>query len=121
MTTDMEQIRSLIVRGVQELYGQEVDVILSRPDEQFGDYATNVALQLAGRLGKNPREVAEAIAGALQHESIEKAEVAGPGFINIWLKAKAIELQVHDSFMGLSSDNARLRANGPLADKKYVV
>ena len=69
---------------VHELFGVSPDVKLTRPDPQFGDYATNVALQLAKPLGKNPREIAEVIVGELKKNSIE-ASVAGPGFINIRL------------------------------------
>jgi arginyl-tRNA synthetase len=76
---------------IASLYGIDVDLILTRPEPQFGDYSTNVALQLAGRLGKNPREVAEQIAEALQTgDTFAKAEVAGPGFINLWLSDVAL-------------------------------
>jgi arginyl-tRNA synthetase len=76
---------------ITELFSTDASVILTRPDEQFGDYATNVALQLAGSLGKNPREVAEQIAEKLR-ETGEYAEVtiAGPGFINIRLSDAAL-------------------------------
>ena len=69
----------------------DVQPELSRPDEQFGDYTTNVAMQLAGRLKKNPREVAEIIATALR-ETGEYADVtvAGPGFLNIRLTNTAL-------------------------------
>jgi arginyl-tRNA synthetase len=59
MKKDLEQA---ITVAVKELFDAEVAVELARPDEQFGDYATNVALQLAGKVGKNPREVAEQLA-----------------------------------------------------------
>lgn len=74
---------------VRQLFGVEAEVTLTRPDPQFGDYATNVALQLAKKVGKNPREVAEQIAGELKKGSVE-AEVAGPGFINIRLSDTAL-------------------------------
>ena len=44
---------------IDKLYQQRVDVQLTRPDPKFGDFATNVALQLAKPLGKNPCEIAE--------------------------------------------------------------
>jgi len=68
-------------------------VELTRPDERFGGYATNVALQLSGRLGKNPREVAEALAGALGEAlggEATEVSVAGPGFINVTLSDATI-------------------------------
>lgn len=72
------------------MFGTETDVVLTRPDEQFGDYATNVALQLSKQLNKNPREIAEAIAGGLTHGHIVSTEVAGPGFLNLKLSDQAL-------------------------------
>lgn len=86
----MEQIRGAIQQVVKDLYGTEVNVALTRPDEQFGDFAANVAMHLAKSLGRNPREVAEEIVSKLSDESISKAEVAGPGFINIRLTGQAL-------------------------------
>ncbi len=69
---------------IQELYDVTADVVLTRPDPEFGDYATNVALQLAGKLGQNPREIAEAIAEKLKATGeFSDVTVAGPGFINV--------------------------------------
>ena len=80
---------------VHELFDVDVDVILTRPDPQFGDYATNAALQLAKPLGKNPREIAESIAEKLrEEEGIEDVSVAGPGFINIKLSDQLL-LKTH--------------------------
>jgi arginyl-tRNA synthetase len=64
-------------------------VALERPSKsEHGDYATNVALQLAATKGVTPRELAEEIAGrATELEHVERAEVAGPGFVNLFLKA----------------------------------
>ena len=65
----------------------EVEVAASRQRE-FGDFSTNVALALAGRLGKSPREVAEAIRSHLPADDlIERAEVAGAGFVNFFVRA----------------------------------
>lgn len=75
------------------LFGVRPDVILTRPDSQFGDFATNAALQLAPQLGKNPRELAEALAAYLRDAASETAariEVAGPGFVNITLTDQAL-------------------------------
>ncbi len=86
----MEQIRNLIANTVKSLFDQDVEVQLTRTGEQFGDFATNIALQLAGKMGKNPREIAEEIAASLVNESISSTEVAGPGFINIRLTDAAL-------------------------------
>jgi arginyl-tRNA synthetase len=61
---------------------------LDRPGEaEHGDYATNVALQLAGARRRAPREIAaEIAAAATQLDAVERAEVAGPGFVNLFLR-----------------------------------
>lgn len=76
---------------IRDLFSTDVSVTTTRPDPKFGDFATNVALQLAKPLGKNPREVAEQIASKLR-ESGEFAavDVAGPGFINLRLTDMAL-------------------------------
>src|SRR5581483_11007688 len=87
-----------IVFAVQAVCAELFDiqnqaVTLTRPDEQFGDYATNVAMQLAGRLQKNPREVAEAVADKLREslaDKIAEVTIAGPGFLNIRLSDAAL-------------------------------
>src|SRR5258707_570561 len=59
----------------------EVEIELDRPkNPEHGDLTTNVALQLAKRVGRKPREAAEAIVAALgRHAEIARAEISGPG------------------------------------------
>ncbi|MGZ4289056.1 MAG: arginine--tRNA ligase [Gaiellaceae bacterium] len=66
--------------------GAEVE--FERPGEaEHGDYATNVALQLAGIRRRPPREIADEIAqSAAGLPAVERAEVAGPGFVNLFLE-----------------------------------
>ena len=66
-------------------------VTVERPrNPEHGDYATNVALQIAKKAGANPRDFAGWLADALTADaSIASAEVAGPGFLNIRLAADA--------------------------------
>jgi arginyl-tRNA synthetase len=66
-------------------------VVVERPrNTDHGDYATNIALQLGKRLGVVPREFAGWLADAFAAaDGIDKAEVAGPGFVNVWLAAAA--------------------------------
>ncbi len=76
---------------VQKVYDVQTDVRLTRPEPQFGDYATNVAMQLAKSLGKNPRDIAEEVAEKLrENEDFIEVSVAGPGFINIRLSDAAL-------------------------------
>ncbi len=82
----MKNIIEAVSRAVNKLYGTEAAAELTRPEPQFGDFSTNVALQLAGKLGRNPREIADELAEKLQDNTeIARVEVAGPGFINITL------------------------------------
>ena len=62
-------------------------VALERPsDPQHGDYATNVAMQLAPVRKQAPRELGEELAAAAAElDEVERTEVAGPGFVNLWL------------------------------------
>jgi arginyl-tRNA synthetase len=58
------------------------------PRPEMGDYSTNAAMMLAKPLGQPPREIAAELAGAIEAElgaSLEKTEIAGPGFINLFL------------------------------------
>ncbi|MDO4927671.1 MAG: arginine--tRNA ligase [Corynebacterium sp.] len=66
-------------------------VVVERPrNPEHGDYATNIALQSAKRLGLAPRAFAEMLASALEaSETIAEVSIAGPGFINIRLAADA--------------------------------
>lgn len=99
----MEEKTSQVIK---ELFDIDVSVQLSRPDPEFGDYATNIALQLAKRVGKNPREVAEAIVAKL-NETGEYADVsiAGPGFINIKVSARSLADTVRNQWSDHFGEN----------------
>jgi arginyl-tRNA synthetase len=80
-----------IAEAVKKLYETDVDVAVSRPEPQFGDFSTNVALQLAKRIGKNPRAVAGELADELRASGrFDDVSVAGPGFINLRLSISAL-------------------------------
>jgi len=72
-------------------------IVLDRPKQaQHGDYACNVALQLARRLKRNPRDLAREIVAALPASPIvERTEVAGAGFINVFVTPAARQQVVH--------------------------
>jgi arginyl-tRNA synthetase len=74
-----------LAADLAEIAGTPVE--LERPaDADHGDYATNVALRLAGVRQQPPREIAEEIAAhAVEGGLAERAEAAGPGFVNLWL------------------------------------
>ncbi|MCG7259775.1 arginine--tRNA ligase [Corynebacterium sp. HMSC056E09] len=66
-------------------------VTVERPrNPEHGDYATNLALQVAKKAGTQPRELAQWLADALAgNDAIDEASIAGPGFLNIRLAAAA--------------------------------
>ena len=70
---------------LSKLAGTTVE--LERPnDPAHGDYATNVAMRLAPVQRRSPREVGEELAAAAAElDEVERTEVAGPGFVNLWL------------------------------------
>jgi arginyl-tRNA synthetase len=89
------QVVALLRQALAGLGAAEANVVLERPKaEAHGDVATNVALQIAKGLKRNPREIATAIVDALRINPaaaglIESAEVAGPGFINLRIAVAA--------------------------------
>lgn len=92
-------LSAAIVRAIQglqaagQLGAAEVpsEVVVERPkNRDHGDWATNVAMQLAGKFQMNPREFADLLAQQLAKvDGIEKVDIAGPGFINVTLSAAA--------------------------------
>ncbi len=67
--------------------GELPEVLLEvPPQKEFGDFASNFAMQSARSLKCNPRIIAQAVIDNLDCAYIEKAEIAGPGFINFYLK-----------------------------------
>jgi len=95
-----------ISQVIKELFDVEASVQLSRPEPEFGDYATNVALQLAKPLGKNPREVAELIATKLRETGdYTDVSIAGPGFINLRVAANTIAKTLSDQWTDAFGSN----------------
>ncbi|MGD8568237.1 MAG: arginine--tRNA ligase [Gammaproteobacteria bacterium] len=92
------KLQQLITQALEQLQRDEVlpadfqaDVQIERTrDPSHGDYASNIAMMLAKAAKRNPRELADKITAALpEDESIDKTEIAGPGFINFFLTADA--------------------------------
>src|SRR5687767_7133098 len=78
--TALERLRGELERAAG------APVALERPgNPEHGDYATNVALRLAGSRRRPPLELAEELRGAAEAlPGVERAEVAPPGFVNLW-------------------------------------
>ena len=101
--------------GAADLPGE---VVIERPkNRDHGDWATNAAMQLAGRFGLSPRAFAELVAAELQSVAgVAKIDIAGPGFINITLDAAAAGelvktiVEAGDAF-GRGTDMAGVKMN----------
>lgn len=85
-----EEIKNKLKEVVKNLFDIDTEPELSRPkDLSHGDFASNIAMQLAASLGKNPREIATQIVENIDKSNFENIEIAGPGFINFKLKSES--------------------------------
>ncbi|HEV2798100.1 MAG TPA: arginine--tRNA ligase, partial [Nocardioides sp.] len=90
--TIVDALAALVADGAITLPdGVPTQVTVDRPRQKgHGDYATNVALQLAKKAGSNPRAFADLVADRLRtSDGIGDVEVAGPGFLNVTVEAGA--------------------------------
>lgn len=89
-STPVDELRAAVLRAAAELGATpKATPTLERPkDASHGDYATNAAMLLAGPLKASPRDVAARLVDAISvelGEDLTRAEIAGPGFINLIL------------------------------------
>jgi len=106
----LDPVRDALVEGLRAMGVEGVEPRFERPrDPTHGDWATNVALTLAGRLGRPPRAIAEELASRIPVGSggIAAVEVAGPGFLNLRLDASAVTSTV-DAILRERSDFGRV-------------
>ncbi|MGE0159246.1 MAG: arginine--tRNA ligase, partial [Gemmatimonadales bacterium] len=78
-----DTIRAALGAVLEDLGGEAGEIRLERPrDPQHGDLSTNLALAVAKKLGRSPRDVAQEIASRLDLAAagVDAVEVAGPGF-----------------------------------------
>jgi len=76
--------------------------------KEFGDFQYNGAMSLAKSLGTNPREIASNVSKHINSNVIEKVEIAGPGFVNIWIDNNWLSQELNaiskDKNLGISRD-----------------
>ncbi|HDL89665.1 MAG TPA: arginine--tRNA ligase [Thermodesulforhabdus norvegica] len=90
-----DRLTELLTKSVMELLppGIQLEPEIEIPaQKEHGHYATNVAMMLARHLRKNPRAIAEEITAHIntsEPDFLEKVEIAGPGFINFFVKPRA--------------------------------
>lgn len=94
MKSCLKQIQNAFFQAQQKAFSHEEPVEITQSTKtDFGHYQCNSSLKLAKLLGKNPRQIAQEFVSAVEDlglEWLEKIEIAGPGFINIWLKTSEI-------------------------------
>ncbi|MCE7792428.1 arginine--tRNA ligase [Salipaludibacillus sp. CUR1] len=84
-----EQLIAAVLKAELAEKEEMPDVVIETPkDKSHGDFATNLAMQLARIAKKAPKMIAEDIAANFDHEAgkVEKLDIAGPGFINFFMK-----------------------------------
>jgi arginyl-tRNA synthetase len=86
-----EELKTAVKAAAKKLFDADIEPELTRPDEKFGDYATNAALQLAKKAAASPRQIAEQLVEELRDlPRLAEISIAGPGFINFKLKDQAL-------------------------------
>lgn len=88
LADQLAQAVSALLAEAGDSGGDPPEVSLSIPRQKsHGDFACNVAMQLAGRLRKSPRDIGTALVEKLGDAGglVARSEVAGPGFVNVWL------------------------------------
>ncbi|WP_025270096.1 arginine--tRNA ligase [Hippea sp. KM1] len=89
-----------IVEDFLKEHKQEVNYTIEYPkEEKFGDYSTNMAMILASKLKRNPKEIAKEFVDFALNKSdglFEKIEIAGPGFINFYINRSAFSQQLRN-------------------------
>ena len=82
-----QQLTEIIYR----LFEVKVEPIVTRPQSKFGDYTTNVAMQIASKVNESPRIIADKIAAELTAiGAFKEVSVADPGFINVFDNDSAV-------------------------------
>lgn len=82
-----EQIQQAVMQAAIIAADESFEVQLEKPkDGTKGDFSTNIAMQLTRIAKRNPREIAQEIVTNFVWDAVERVEIAGPGFINFYLK-----------------------------------
>ncbi|MDX1673177.1 MAG: arginine--tRNA ligase [Longimicrobiales bacterium] len=119
MTADVK-LKEKLAEAASALGAADVDVQLDRPrNPEHGDWATNLAMVLAGRLGKPPRDVAALILEQLDTEGagVRSTEVAGPGFINFRLS----EAQLHSLLERVLLEDQRYGRSATESPRRIII
>ncbi len=120
--TNEELLKNVVVSAAKAL-GQDLglgDIVIEHSrDTAHGDYSTNVAMRSCRLFGMKPRDLAEKLIPEMKSDAIEKIEIAGPGFINFFLKKDALQ-SVIEKVLEQGDSYGRLPKNGKKIDIEYV-
>lgn len=120
--TNEELLKNVVVSAAKAL-GQDLglgDIVIEHSrDTAHGDYSTNVAMRSCRLFGMKPRDLAEKLISEMKSDAIEKVEIAGPGFINFFLKKDALQ-SVIEKVLEQGDSYGRLPKNGKKIDIEYV-
>jgi len=117
----LEKIKETISAALKELNLATADFSVEHPDDmEKGDYATNVALILAKKTGRDPlslaRDIAKIMEGKLLKKDVEKIEAVSPGFINFFLSANFFQKAIKEII-----ENPKYGQNNNLKSKKIII
>lgn len=85
-----KKIKDALKKLLKSKYGENIDLRIGHPKDEFGDYYTNIAFSLSKRLNAHPQKLAEEIAKLAEEvDEVERAE-ANRGFVNIFVKRRYI-------------------------------
>ncbi|MGN6724359.1 MAG: arginine--tRNA ligase, partial [Tepidisphaeraceae bacterium] len=101
MPTILSQLRTAFKAALTELYPSHTDVdpsVVPTTNDNFGDYQCNAAMALAKQLKQKPRDVAEALKAkvGLLDGIADRLEIAGPGFINVYLSSAWVDRRLNE-------------------------
>lgn len=116
----LAELRSRFAEALKEFTSDPTPfaaMVKPSQDPRFGDYQANCAMPLAKQVGKNPRELAQALINRLSLADLcDPPEIAGPGFINLRLRSGWLETAVN-----AAARDERLGVVEPSAKRRYVV
>lgn len=121
LTEAIEQAAKDAIREGALPEGELPQVILEvPPQKEFGDFATNFAMQSARVFHRNPRQIAEELAKRIEGDWLDHTQIAGPGFLNFYLKGNVL----YDSFQKIleagESFGNLLKLDHPKIQVEYV-
>ncbi len=116
------QLKKSIANAVETAYGVQLaleEIVIESPkDKNFGDYATNIAMRLAKQVRQKPLDIAAKIKDCMlfQEAGIERIEIAGAGFINVFVKADMLygsiqQVLLQQDDYGRSNSGAGMKIN----------